>query len=258
MTPDRLGGLVAVVTGGGSGIGAACARRFAAEGASVMIADLDPAAAASVAAELGDRGASCAVDVRDEAQVEAMVAATTARFGRLDLALNAAGLGTHAAVVDHDLEQWRLVLDVCLTGVFLCTKHEARVMQAQGAGVVINIASINATVPADGMSAYCAAKAGVAMFTQTAGMELAEHGVRVVGLAPGYVETPLTSFARMLPQMHDAYVESIPAGRAGQPDDVAAFAAFLASPEASWITATTMVVDGGESTKAYPVFRTLF
>ncbi len=257
MNPDRLRDRVALVTGGASGIGAACARRFVAEGASVMLADQNPDSAAEVAATLGSNAASCAVDVRDEAQVAAMVAATTERFGRLDIAVNAAGLGTHGLVTDLELEQWNVVIDVCLTGVFLSTKHQARVMREQGAGVILNLASINATVPGDGMSAYCAAKAGVSMFTQTAGMELAEHGVRVVALAPGYVETPLTGFARVLPQIHDAYVESIPLGRAGQPEDIAALAAFLASDDASWITGTTIVVDGAESTKSYPVFRHL-
>lgn len=222
-----------------------------------MIADLTLDGASAVAADLGPDADAVELDVRDESQVEAAVRATVGRFGHLDLALNAAGLGVFGAITDLELEQWNLCVDVCLTGVFLSTKHEARAMKTHGSGVIINIASINAHVPGDGMVAYCSAKAGVAMLTQTAGMELAEHGVRVVALAPGYVETPLTGFARVLPQLHDAYLESIPLGRAGQPDDIAALAAFLASDDASWITATTITVDGAESTKSYPVFRHL-
>jgi 3-oxoacyl-[acyl-carrier protein] reductase len=222
-----------------------------------MIGDLDEGAAVRTADALGPRAAAIGLDVRDESQVVAAVAATVERFGHLDLALNAAGLGVFGAITDLELDQWNLCVDVCLTGVFLSTKHEARAMQQHGSGVIINIASINSFVPGDGMVAYCAAKAGVAMLTQTAGMELAEHGVRVVALAPGYVETPLTGFARAVPQIHDAYVESIPAGRAGVPGDIAALAAFVASDEASWITATTITIDGAESTKSYPVFRNL-
>jgi NAD(P)-dependent dehydrogenase (short-subunit alcohol dehydrogenase family) len=107
-------------------------------------------------------------------------------------------------------------------------------------------------VPAENMSAYCTAKAGVAMFTQCAAMELAPQGVRVVAIGPGYVETPLTSFAQAIPAIHDAYVSSIPMGRAGQPRDVADAAVFLASDEAKWITGTTLYVDGAEATKGYP------
>ncbi len=222
-----------------------------------MIADVAIDAARAVADEIGDQADAVVLDVRDESQVEAAVAATVTRFGHLDLAVNSAGLGVFGPITELALDQWNLCVDVCLTGVFLSTKHEARAMTAHGSGVIVNLASINSFVPADGMVAYCAAKAGVAMLTQTAGMELAASGVRVVALAPGYVETPLTGFARTVPQLHDAYVESIPIGRAGQPDDVAALAAFLASDDASWITATTITVDGAESTKSYPVFRNL-
>ena len=258
MTAESGSGTrVALVTGGASGIGLACARAFLDDGMHVVIADRAADAIVAALVELGDAATGFVVDVRDEATVEQMVTSTIERLGRLDVAVNAAGTGTHALVVDLELDQWNTVVDICLTGVFLSTKHEARAMRAQGLGVIINIASINAFVPADGMTAYCAAKAGVAMFTKTAALELAEHGVRVVGIAPGYVETPLTSFAKQIPGIHEAYVDSIPLGRAGQPEDIASLVVFLASERASWITGTTVTIDGAESTQSYPIFRRL-
>ena len=249
---ERLQNRVAVVTGGASGIGAECARRFVAEGARVVLGDTNETALAAMRSELGSACATETIDVRQEDDVQRLVHAAVAQFGHLDLALNAAGLGGFAAVHQHDLEQWNLVFDVCMKGVMLATKHESASMLEHGSGVIINIASINAFVPAENMSAYCSAKAAVAMYTKCAAMELGPLGVRVVGIAPGYVETPLTALAKQVPAIHQGYVESIPLGRAGQPRDIADAAVFLASDEASWITGTTLVVDGAEHTKSYP------
>lgn len=145
------------------------------------------------------------------------------------------------------------VNDICLKGVFLSVKHEARAMQAGGrGGAIVNIASINARQPAEGMAAYCAAKAGVEMFTRVAAMELGPSGIRVCGIGPGLVDTPLTAFQRDLPELRDAYLRNIPAGRVGTPGDIAGAAAFLVSDDASWISGDTLFVDGAELTREYP------
>lgn len=248
----KLNGRVAVVTGGASGIGAACARRFVAEGARVVLGDLNEAGLAAMREELGDVCATEVTDVTNEADVERLVARALSEFGHVDLGLNAAGLGTVAPVHAHPLESWDLVFDVCVKGVMLSTKHESAAMLQHGSGVIINLASINSVVPSEGMSAYCSAKAAVAMYTKCAGMELAPHGIRVVAIGPGLVETPLTSYAKAIPAIEAAYIESIPMGRTGNTTDIANAALFLASDEASWVTATTFYVDGGESTKSYP------
>jgi len=250
---ERLRGRVGVVTGGASGIGAECARRFVAEGARVVLGDLNGEALAGMASELGDACVTEIVDVTDPASVDRMVRRATDDFGRLDLGLNAAGIGWYSPVHSHPVEQWDAVTNVCMRGVFLSVRAESAAMiSAATSGVIINIASINAIVPAEGMAAYCAAKAGVAMLTRCAAMELGSNGIRVVGIGPGFIETPMTEFASAIPAVRDAYVESIPLGRAGAPRDIADAAVFLASDEASWISGTTIYVDGAEANKGYP------
>ena len=254
---ERLSGKVGLVTGGASGIGLATVRRFVAEGARVVVGDRNADLLAEIGAELGDAVATEVVDVTVEADIERLVGRAGA-FGGLDLAVNCAGLGTFSPIADHPADEWRTVIDVCLTGVFLSLKHEAQAMRAGGGGgVIVNIASINAKVPAVGLGAYCCAKAGVEMLTRCSGMELGPEGIRVAGIGPGYVETPLTAFAQQIPALHDAYVESIPLGRAGAADDIASAALFLVSDDASWVTGETLYVDGAESTKGYPDFTKL-
>jgi NAD(P)-dependent dehydrogenase (short-subunit alcohol dehydrogenase family) len=249
----RLQDRVGVITGGASGIGAECARRFIDEGARVVLGDLNAEALASMRDELGDVCVTEVVDVTDPVASERMVARAVDEFGRLDLALNAAGIGWYSPVHAHPVEQWDAVVNVCLRGVFLSVRAESAAMLAAGThGVIINIASINAIVPAEGMSAYCAAKAGVAMLTRCAAMELGPHGIRVVGIGPGFIETPMTQYARAIPGVQDAYIESIPMRRPGAPRDIADAAVFLASDEASWVSGTTIYVDGAEANKGYP------
>ena len=250
---ERLRDRVGVVTGGASGIGAECARRFVAEGARVVLGDLHADALGRMADELGDACVTELVDVTVPEAVDRMVLRATGEFGRLDIALNAAGIGWYSPVHTHPVEQWDAVMNVCLRGVFLSVRAESAAMvAARTPGVIINIASINAIVPAEGMSAYCAAKAGVAMLTRCAAMELGPSGIRVVGIGPGFIETPMTQFASAIPAMHEAYIESIPLGRAGAPRDIADAAVFLASDEASWVSGTTIYVDGAEANKGYP------
>lgn len=248
----RLDGQVGVITGGSSGIGLACARRFVAEGAVAVLADRNPETLAAAAAELGASVVTELVDVTVEADVERMVARAVDEFGRLDIGLNAAGFGGFGFIADHPVDEWRAVIDTCLTGVMLSTKHEGRVMRDAGRGAIVNIASINARVPAEGMASYCCAKAGVEMLTKIAAMELGPSGVRVSGIGPGFVDTPLTAFSQIVPAIRDAYVAATPLGRAGQPEDVADAALFLVSEDGRWVSGDTLFVDGASMQKAYP------
>jgi NAD(P)-dependent dehydrogenase (short-subunit alcohol dehydrogenase family) len=252
----RFDGRVALVTGGASGIGAATAGRFAAEGGRVAIVDRDVAAAQAAAAALGERVVAVVADVTQESQVQAAVAAAVARFGRLDVSVHAAGYGSSAEVVDLSLDQWRGVLDVDLTGVFLSTKHAARQMLRQGGGgAIVNIASTNAVQPGQGLAAYCAAKAGVVMFTQVAGMELAPQGVRVVGVGPGLTRTAATARFLDAPAVAQPWLDNIPAGRAASADEIAGLVLWLASDEAAYMSGETVFMDGGFRSRAYPTLR---
>jgi NAD(P)-dependent dehydrogenase (short-subunit alcohol dehydrogenase family) len=250
----KLEGKVAVITGGASGIGLEVARRFVADGARVVLGDLNEPALHEVEAELGAACASVRVDVTVEGDVEQLVTRAVDAFGGVDIGVNCAGLGTLGPITSLAVEQWDLVLDVCLKGVFLATKHEAAAMQAaERGGVIVNIASINARQPGQGMSAYCSAKAGVEMFTRVAALELGPAGIRVVGIGPGLIDTPLTQYQRDLPAFREGYLENIPMGRVGTTADVAAAAAFLASDDASWISGDTLFVDGASLTRGYPM-----
>jgi NAD(P)-dependent dehydrogenase (short-subunit alcohol dehydrogenase family) len=250
---DRLAGKVAVITGGASGIGWGVAQRYIEEGARVVIGDRNEALLAERADALGDNGTTCAGDVTSEADLARLVSTAVDTFGRLDIGVNCAGLGTFAPIHEQTEEQWDQVLDINLKGVFFSIKHEARAMLAGGhGGAIINIASINARQPAQGMSAYCASKAGVEMMTRVAAMELGPHGIRVTGIGPGLIDTPLTSMFNMVPGMREEFIENIPAGRTGQPRDIANAALFLASDDAEWVNGDTLFVDGGELTMRYP------
>jgi NAD(P)-dependent dehydrogenase (short-subunit alcohol dehydrogenase family) len=258
---ERFDAKVALVTGGASGIGLATARRLVAEGGRVVLADVDEAALGRAVDDLG--GAELAVGVRTdvtvEADVETAVAAAVDGFGGLHLAVNGAGVGTLAPIQEHPVEEFDRVLAVNLKGVFLGVKHEAAAMLAAGTGgAIVNIASLNARQPGEGMVAYCASKAGVAMLTQVAAMELGRHGIRVAAIGPGLVETPLTSFARDFPQIQASYVDNTPMGRAGTADDIAAAICWMLSDEASWVSGDTFYVDGAAHTRQYPRFFDIF
>ncbi len=257
LVANRLEGQVGVITGGASGIGLACARRYVTEGARVVLGDRNPDALAAAAAELGAAVVSEQVDVTVEADVERLVARAVTEFGGLDVAVNAAGFGTFGFIADHPVDEWRAVIDTCLTGVMLSVKHEGRIMRDAGHGAIVNIVSINARVPAEGMSAYCCAKAGVEMLTRCAAMELGPSGVRVAGIGPGFIDTPMTAFTQVVPAIRDAYLASTPLGRAGQPEDVADAALFLVSEDGRWVSGDTLFVDGASMNKAYPELHKL-
>lgn len=248
----RLTGRVAVLTGGASGIGRRTAELFADEGAMVVIGDRNEVLLEEVRTAIGGhRCATAVIDVTQEPDLERLVTLAGERFGKVDVAVNSAGIGTLGPVHDHPAESWRAVIDVCLTGVFLAVKHEARVMLDQGGGgVIVNLASIYGRQPGEGMVAYCCAKAGVEMLTRVAALELGPRGVRVNAIAPGFVETPMT--APTQPKSRAAYIDAIPLGRPGQPDDVARAALFLASDDAAWVNGETLVVDGGELHREAP------
>ena len=248
---ERLGGMVALVTGGASGIGREIARRYVDEGARVVIADRNAPLVQETVKELGNAAAGLDMDVTREVDVERAVALAVSRFGRLDVGVNCAGLGYSVPLTEQTEQQWDTVVDVCLKGVFLSMKHEANAMDARG-GVIVNIASINARQPGAGLSAYCAAKAGVEMLTRVGALELGPRKIRVVGIGPGLIDTPLTTFQQERPHVREAFLENIPLGRVGRTADIAHAAVFLASDDASWISGDTIFVDGGSLTKKFP------
>jgi len=250
----KLDGKVAIVTGGASGIGKRCVEVFVEQGARVLIADVDTDATGALIAALGHNytdGAS--VDVRDEAAVGAMVEQAVRRFGRLDLAVNNAGVGGFSPIQAYPLEDWDRVLGITLTGAFLCIKHESAHLIAQGqGGSIINMASLNAMQATEGYAAYCSAKAGVAMLTKVAALELGRHRIRVNAIGPGLIHTPATAPISAVPGLEDAFVHEAPMGRAGEPEDVARLALYLASDESSLMTGQTLYIDGGASLNKYP------
>ena len=249
--PD-LAGATALVTGAAAGIGRAITSRLVADGARVVAGDIDDAALAALAGEFGDRVVTAHCDVTDEDSIAAVadLAASTSPTGAIDIVVANAGKGGFGPIVDLPLEQWREVVDLCLTGVFLTIKHGGRVLRDGGA--IVNIASLNAIQPAAGMSAYCAAKAGVAMLGQVAAMELGPRGIRVNTVGPGLVETNATSGFWMVPGVVDEFVENTTLGRFAQPSDVADLVAFLVGPHSTFISGSFHSVDGGASTKRYP------
>lgn len=249
-------GATTIVTGGASGIGLRVVERLHDAGAHVVVADRDAAALERLVAERGERIHPVQVDVREEADMERMVAVAR-ELGGLRLAVNAAGMGEGSPVVDQDLETWNRVISIVLTGVFLAVKHEARELVRLGAGgAIVNVASINANVPTWGSAAYSAAKAGVEMLTRSAAYELAEHGIRVTAVSPGIVDTPMAKrTGNMEPAVISRWLDHTPLGRVGTPDDIAAAILFLGSDDATWITGHNLVIDGGLSHTAGPVTR---
>lgn len=257
---DRLASKVALVTGAASGIGLGIARRFLDEGASVLFADIN-AKAVGAAVPAGASAATAVADITKEDDVIAMVDAAVEAFGRLDIAVNAA-YGVKAIppdlppsgvfMLDQSTDYFDAVIDVGLVGPFRCIRHEARQMVAQGhGGVIINLASINARQPAETMSSYCSAKAGVEMLTRCAALELGSRGIRVAAIAPGLIDTPMTSFLIENEKVLAQYLRAVPLGRAGTTDDVASAAVFLASDDASFVSGETLVVDGAQMTKGF-------
>ena len=242
----RLDSKVAIITGAASGIGLASAKIFAAEGARVVLADLDLVRTEAARDSIGPRASQCLavrVDVTERASVDAMVATTLQRFGRIDCLVNNAGITKDARLAKMSEQQFDTVMSVNLKGVFHCTQAVVATMIEQGSGVVLNASSVVGLYGNFGQTNYAATKAGVIGFTKTWARELGPKGIRTIAVCPGFVATPIlnTIPAPVMEKM----IEKVPLGRLAQPEEIARVYAFLASDEASYINGAVIEVSGG-------------
>jgi len=252
--PRRLEGKITLITGAGSGIGAACATLFAREGATIAASDITAAAAQSVVDEVTAAGGTAApfgCDVSKRADTERLVSEVVARFGRLDVVINCAGVTARNAAPDWDWEQvWDFIMAVNLKGTFLVSKAAVETMVAQRSGVILNFSSIYGLVGrpeglGSGLDAYLHSKGGVAQLTRDMAVHFAKSGVRVNALCPGFVYTALTKKLTDDPAMLKYLTDRHPMGRLARPEEIARAALFLASDDASYITGACLPVDGG-------------
>ena len=253
-----LKGRKALVTGASSGTGKATALRLGREGADVCVnyyaeqERADAEAAVAAIEQEGTKAVALQADVGDETQVEQLLAQTKEKLGGVDLLVNNAGIEKQIALVDMRLQDWNAVLTTNLTGAFLCLREAAKLMAAGSGGVVVNMSSVHEFIPWPGFAHYCASKGGMKLLMETAARELAEKKIRVLNIAPGAIATPINKFVLDDPEARHAVEEEVPLGRFGDPDEIAAAVAWVASDEAAYITGTTIVVDGGMS--LYPKF----
>lgn len=260
MSERRFAGQTAVITGGGSGIGLAIARRFLAEGGRVVVNDIDVGRVAAMQAELGAACVAMPGDVTREADVAALFATALDRFGAVDASFHVAGANRGGYIARMEEADWDFTVDLCLKGVMFAMKHAAQAMLKTGPdrasrGAMVNIASLNAHVPMHAGSAYAAAKAGVEMLTRNGALELTPSGIRVNAILPGLVQTPLTRRLFDNPDIHAAFMARIPQGRAAQPEEIAAPALFLASADAGYVSGASLLVDGAWAVSGYPDMR---
>jgi NAD(P)-dependent dehydrogenase (short-subunit alcohol dehydrogenase family) len=241
---DSFAGRVAFITGGASGIGAAAARALALRGVHVVVGDIQGDAAEALARDIGGVHVRC--DVRDDDEVARAVATCVARFGRLDFALNAAGIGgVEVRTADYPPESWELVIDVNLTGTWRAMRHEIPAMLASGGGSIVNVASVAGLAGFSRHPAYAASKHGVVGLTRTAALEYARRGLRINALCPGFTLTP------MVQRMIDAGVPAdelaarVPVGRLGTPEEIAETVVYLCSPASAFMTGHALAIDGG-------------
>jgi len=245
-----LDGKVAIVTGGNTGIGMAIVLALAAEGASIVIDYVaNPEATHALEQQLwdlGDKVTAVKADVSSVSDLQMLVDAAVATFGRLDIMVNNAGVETRTGILDTTEAQYGKVLDVNLKSAFFGTQLAAKQMIAQGdGGRIINVTSVHEDWPMPGNTAYCLSKGGMRMLTRTAGVELAPYGVLVVGVGPGAVETPINTSTMDDPAALQKLDSAIPVGRMAKPEQIGSVVAFIAGPGASYMTATTVFADGG-------------
>lgn len=247
----RLQGKVALVTGAASGIGQAIAERFAAEGASVVVnyhpgGKHDGAEVAKGITRKQQSAIALAANVDNRSEVEAMFQEIAARFGRLDIAVNNAGIEIKKPFVEVPDEEWHKVIGVNLYGAFVVTQVAARQMIQHGqGGKIIFISSVHEDIPFPGYTSYCASKGAIRMMMRNLAMELAPHKINVNNVAPGAIATPINEAVLKDPQARQYAIDEIPWGRFGNPDEVASVALFLASPDSDYVTGSTYYVDGG-------------
>ena len=248
----RFDGKVAFITGGGTGIGLACAQAIVKDGGRVMLAGRREAVVRDAARALGPAAAFVSCDVTQDASVEAALAATEAQLGPLRLAVNAAASGSGGALLRTPAADFERGLATELTGLYRCLRAEALAMQRAGGGSIVNVSSIAAVLTHRWMTPYCVAKAGVNMLTRCAADELGPLGIRVNAVMPSLVETPLVAMLIGDASVREEYLRRIPLNRLGQPEDVGRFVAGLLGDEASWVTGQCIGVDGGHTLRQGP------
>jgi 3alpha(or 20beta)-hydroxysteroid dehydrogenase len=240
---DRLNGKVALVTGGARGIGEGIVRRFVAEGARVMITDVLESEGQALADELGQ--AFMRLDVASRAEWDSAIAATEARFGRLDSLVNNAGVIVFKKLDDLSEAEIRRIIDINLVGTILGAQAAIPALERAGGGTIINMSSADGIAGANSLTAYCASKFGVRGFTKALALELGPRGIRVNSIHPGGIVTPLSNPGNVPREQYDQGFRIYPAQRAGDPHDIGAAAAYLASDDASYCMGTELLVDGG-------------
>jgi 3-oxoacyl-[acyl-carrier protein] reductase len=241
----RFAGRVAVVTGGGNGIGAATAARLGAEGAAVVVADIDEAGVKGVREKIvaaGGKAVACQVDIRVPDRVESMFALAREEFGPADILVNAAGVGAQKYFLDTPLETLATMYDVNVKGTFLCAQAGARDMVKIGGGRIVNFSSHSGLLGSSGRAAYAASKGGVIAMTRVMAIDLAQHRITVNAIAPGPIAVPRQKHNE---ERREAWLKAVPLARYGTAEDVAGVALFLVSDDASYITGQTISVDGG-------------
>lgn len=247
---SRLQARIALITGAASGIGLATARRFAAEGATVILADRNGDALSDARDSLpGDGHEAAIMDVTDEQAWATLADRMETRFGRLDILVNNAGFGKFASIADTSLAQWRSIIAVNLDSVFLGTKYMMPLLAASGRGAIVNMSSIRGIVAGVGTGSYSAAKGGVRMFTKATALECAAdgNGVRANSIHPGHIATPLTAPAYADAEIARSLLADVPLGRIGQAEEIADGILFLASDESRYMTGAELVIDGGST-----------